>query len=425
MSSLIGVISALQAAAEANPNDLSVRLHLAAVLAQDGQQHAALDHYVAVLGQDPVNLAALKGAAGAAEGAKDPVRAAAYRKLHNSLSGEPAQEVSIASNPAPVSAAHAGTAPPSAPPRLRVIQGGARQADDDEAEDADVTTPDITLADVGGLEQVKRRLDMAFLAPLRNPEIRKMYGKKLRGGLLMYGPPGCGKTYIARALAGEVKASFMSVGLSDVLDMYLGESERKLHELFETARRNAPSVLFFDEIDALGQKRAHQKQSAGRNIVNQLLTEMDSVDSDNEGLFILGATNHPWDVDAALRRAGRFDRVVLVLPPDVPAREAILAKHMAGRPASDIDIAGMARQTAHFSGADLAHLCESATELAMEEALRSGTARPVTMAEFKKALKDVRPSTRPWFDLARNYAMFANEGGMYDDLLAYIKEHKL
>jgi SpoVK/Ycf46/Vps4 family AAA+-type ATPase len=251
-----------------------------------------------------------------------------------------------------------------------------------------------------------------------------MYAKKLRGGLLMYGPPGCGKTYIARALAGELKASFMSIGLSDVLDMYIGESERKLHEIFQTARRNAPTVLFFDEIDALGQKRA-QRQSAGRTIVNQLLNEMDSVENDNEGVFILGATNHPWDVDAALRRPGRFDRVVLVLPPDQPAREAILGKHLQDRPAVDIDTATLAKQTPQFSGADLAHLCESATELAMEEALRSGTARPITMADFKRALKDVKPSTRPWFDLAKNYAMFANEGGMYDELLAFIKEHKL
>jgi SpoVK/Ycf46/Vps4 family AAA+-type ATPase len=422
MSSLNGVITALKAAAETSPHDLSLRLHLAAVLTQDGQAQAALEQYAAVLAQDPANLEALKGAADAAERTSDGVRAAAYRKLHSALSGVPAP-VHQAVPVAPVSVT------PSSQPRLRVIQGGVRNADEEEQQDSqsdpDSGVPPITLADVGGLEQVKRRLDMAFLAPLRNPEIRRMYGKKLRGGLLMYGPPGCGKTYIARALAGEVKAGFTSVGLSDVLDMYLGESERKLHELFETARRNAPTVLFFDEIDALGQKRAHLKQSAGRNVVNQLLTEMDSVNADNEGIFILAATTHPWDVDAALRRAGRFDRVVLVLPPDMPAREVIVTKHMAGRPTADINIAAIAKQTAHFSGADLAHLCESATELAMEDALRSGTARPVTMADFKKALKDVHPSTRAWFDLARNYAMFANEGGMYDDLLAYIKEHKL
>ena len=424
MSSLSGVIAALSSALAANPNDLNMRLHVASLMLDDGQAAPALEQYTAVLAQDPVNLDALKGAATAAERTQDLTRAAAYRKLYTSLNGTATSETPVLNGPTPIAAARRDN-PSGQPPKLRVIQGGA-DADDDftEGDSEEIQTPSITLADVGGLEQVKRRIDMAFLAPMRNPEIRKMYGKKLKGGLLMYGPPGCGKTYIAKAVAGEVRAKFMSVGLSDVLDMYMGESERKLHELFETARRNAPTVLFFDEIDALGQKRAHQKQSAGRNIVNQLLNEMDSVDSDNEGVFILGATNHPWDVDAALRRAGRFDRVILVLPPDQPAREAILVRHMEGRPATDFDAAVLAKQTAHFSGADLAHLCESATELAMEAALNSGTAKPIAMADFKKALKDVKPSTRAWFDLARNYAMFANEGGMYDELLAYIKENK-
>jgi SpoVK/Ycf46/Vps4 family AAA+-type ATPase len=151
---------------------------------------------------------------------------------------------------------------------------------------------------------------------------------------------------------------------------------------------------------------------------------MDSVESDNEGVFILGATNHPWDVDAALRRSGRFDRVVLVLPPDLPAREAILKAQIAERPTAEVDVAALAKATAHFSGADLAHLCESAAELALEDALKSGQAKPISGAHFKQALKELRPTTRAWFELAKNYAMFANEGGMYDDLLTYIKEHK-
>jgi len=422
MSALDSVISALGAAVTANPKDAALRLHLASVLVDAGQPAAALDHYVAVLALDPVNLAALKGAATAAEKSNDAVRAVAYRKLHASLAGETqAVPVTVAPTVLPPVA-------PAQPPRLRVIQGGVPSASNEEPEEEEVEedrVPGVTLADVGGLTEVKRRLDMAFLAPMRNPEVRKLYAKKLKGGMLMYGPPGCGKTYIARALAGELRAKFMSIELSDVLDMYLGESERKLHELFENARRNSPTVLFFDEIDALGQKRAQQRQSAGRNIVNQLLSEMDGVGHANEGVFILGATNHPWDVDAALRRSGRFDRVLLVLPPDQPAREAILTKHLSDKPVADVDVAVIAKQTAHFSGADLAHLCESATELAMEDALKSGTARPIAMADFKKALKDVRPTTRQWFELAKNYAMFANEGGMYDDLLAYIKEHKL
>jgi AAA+ superfamily predicted ATPase len=421
MASPDSVINALAAALAAAPGDSGIRLHLASLLLQSGQAVEALEHYTAVLAEDPANGEALKGAALAAERSNQPVRAAAYRRLCASLEQTQAEEPRSASPPR---AAPRPVPRPGQAPRLRVIDGGTKVSDELDTPSEEPEEPPITLADVGGLEQVKRRLEMAFLAPLRNPDVRKMYGKKLKGGLLMYGPPGCGKTYIARALAGELQAGFMNVGLSDVMDMYLGESERKLHELFETARRNAPTVLFFDEIDALGQKRVHLKNSAGRNIVNQLLTEMDSVGADNREVFILGATNHPWDVDAALRRAGRFDRVVLVLPPDAQAREAILTRHVQDRPIREIDIPAIARQTAHFSGADLAHLCESATEFAMEDALRTGEARPITMAEFKKALKEIRPSTRPWFDLAKNYAMFANEGGAYDELLAYIKEQK-
>lgn len=347
------VTAALLAALEAKPDDIPLRLHLAELLLQSGDAGAALEHFAEALKRDPAHLDALKGAASAAERAGETARADGYRRLYRSLSGQGA-------------AAPAGDAQKSqtannksaGPPRLRVIEGGtgALPGEDTEAV-PEPQAPRITLADVGGMEQVKRRLEMAFLAPLRNPEVRKMYAKKLKGGLLMYGPPGCGKTFIARALAGEIGAGFMSVGLSDVLDMWLGESERHLHEIFETARRSAPTVLFFDEIDALGQKRAQLKHSAGRNIVNQLLSEMDSVGSDNEGVFILGATNHPWDVDAALRRPGRFDRLVLVLPPDQGARESILHHHLQARPAGDIDVAWLAARTPGLSGADLAHLC--------------------------------------------------------------------
>jgi SpoVK/Ycf46/Vps4 family AAA+-type ATPase len=303
---------------------------------------------------------------------------------------------------------------------LRLIQGGA-----DEDTFIEVEPPRITLADVAGMEQVKRRLDVAFLGPMRNPEMRKLYGKSMRGGLLLFGPPGCGKTYIARATAGELGAKFISVGLADVLDMWLGQSERNLHEIFETARRNVPCVLFFDEIDALGRKRSLVRQSAERNTVNQLLTELDSVGSSNEGLFVLAATNHPWDVDSALRRPGRFDRVLLVLPPDPPARSAILQMNLEDKPTEKIDTARIANLTEGFSGADLAHLCETATEFAMEDSIASGEPRPICQADLKKALKELRPSTTPWFETARNYAQFANEGGVYDELLEYMRLRRM
>lgn len=193
------------------------------------------------------------------------------------------------------------------------------------------------------MEAVRERLEVAFLAPVRNPELRRLYGKSLRGGLLLYGPPGCGKTFIARAVAGEMGAHFIVAGILEILDMRLGQSEHNLHELFMQARRNAPCVLFLDEVDALGQKRSQLRGSAAAGrIVNQLLTELDSVASDNEGLFVLAATNQPWDVDSALRRPGRFDRTVLVLPPDAPARASILQYHLRERPVEKIDLARLA-----------------------------------------------------------------------------------
>lgn len=289
----------------------------------------------------------------------------------------------------------------------------------------DVEASTLTLADVGGMQAVKDRLNMAFLAPLRNPEMRRLYGKSLKGGLMLYGPPGCGKTYIARALAGEMGASFVSITLTDILDQFIGNSEANLHSLFETARAHAPVVLFLDEIDAIGQKRSQASSSGWRGVTNQLLTEMDGIDSGNEGVFILAATNVPWDVDPALRRPGRFDRSVAVLPPDEPARQSILHHHLGSRPVEGIDLAHLARQTDGFTGADLAHLADSAVEYAMMDSMRTGTVRMVTMKDFKRALRQVRPSAGPWFSTARNIVAYGNRDGQYDDLAAYMRANKL
>jgi SpoVK/Ycf46/Vps4 family AAA+-type ATPase len=395
------VIDAISAAVAANPGNTQLQLHLATLLLESSRAAEALQHCQAVLDTEPDSLAALPLAARAAEALGDAQKAAGFTRLASALT-----------------ASEAPAAPSNVVP-LRVVEGGLSEG----AWTAETTT--LKLADVAGMEQVKRRLNLAFLAPLRNPEMMKMYGKTLRGGLMLYGPPGCGKTFIARATAGEMGARFVSVGLADVLDMYLGQSERNLHEIFETARRNAPCVLFFDEIDALGRKRSQMRNSAGREAVNQLLAELDSVGNDNRGVFVLAATNHPWDVDTALRRPGRLDRTLLVLPPDAPAREAVLRYHVSAKPVEELDLAWLAAKTEGYSGADLAHLCESAAELAMEESMASGTPRPLGQTDFKKALKDVKPSTRPWFETARNYAMFANEGGTYDELLDYLRAARM
>ena len=426
------VIAALEAAVAAAPDNRALRLHLAKVLVEGGKAKAALDHCAIVLAVAPDDVDALELAAEAASAAGDEARAAGYRRVRAALTGvstvpggggPPAViKPVVAAQRAQDSDGDGGDGDDAAPGGqvvpLRVIDGGASDI-------AEVEISKITLADVAGMEEVKRRLNLAFLAPLRNPELMRAYGKSLRGGLLLYGPPGCGKTYIARAVAGELGASFIAVGLSDVLDMWLGNSERNLHEIFQTARRSAPCVLFFDEIDALGRKRTLQRHSAGANVVNQLLAELDGVGAENSGVFVLAATNHPWDVDTALRRPGRFDRTLLVLPPDLRAREAVLGMALRERPVeAEVDLARIAKKTEDFSGADLTHLAQSAAELAMEESLASGTVRSIGPGHFDRALRELRPSTHAWIETARNYVMFANEGGVYDDLQAYLRQRK-
>jgi SpoVK/Ycf46/Vps4 family AAA+-type ATPase len=283
----------------------------------------------------------------------------------------------------------------------------------------------VTLADVGGLEAVKERLEVAFLAPLRNPELRQMYRKSLRGGLLLYGPPGCGKGFVARALAGELAATFINVSINEVLDMYLGSSEQNLHDLFVFARARAPAVIFFDELDALGRKRTQLRSDALRTTVNQLLSELDGIGSDNENVFVLGATNQPWDIDPALRRPGRFDRTLLVLPPDAAAREAIFRTHLQERPIASIDLRRLAALSDGFSGADIAHVCDTAAEKAMIDAMRGGELRMIEMRDLEAALGEVRPSLNAWFEIARNVVTFAGGDGSYDELREYMRQRRL
>ena len=304
--------------------------------------------------------------------------------------------------------------------------GGTGVSDDDSAARAfDVEQAGLRLADVAGMAEVKQRLEAAFLAPMRNPELRRLYSKSLRGGLLLYGPPGCGKTFIARAVAGELGAQFMPVSFADVIDMFVGQSERNIHELFSIARRNAPCVLFLDEVDALGQKRSQLRHTPMRSAVNQLLLELDDVAGSNDGIFLLAATNHPWDVDSALRRPGRFDRTLLVLPPDQPAREGVFRYHLRERPVAGIDLARLARLTEGYSGADIAHVCETSAEHALMDSVRQGTTRLIGQADLETAISEVKPSLGPWFEMARNVALFANEGGTYDDLAVYLKKRRM
>ncbi len=409
-------------------SERAARLQLAQVLLHAGNNAGALEQFAAVLGQNPTDTDALAGAAMCCDALGDSRRAAEYRRILSAL-GTSAPDDTMKASAESSELGDEVIPPAESPPQLDTswLRPRLRMVPEPEPGDS-VPAAEVsvtTLEDVAGMEAVKRRLNTAFLGPLRNPELRSLYGKSLRGGLLLFGPPGCGKTFLARATAGELGAKFISVGLFDVLDMWLGESERHIHEIFESVRRSAPAVLFFDEIDGLGRKRSQLKYSGGRTLVNQLLAELDGVDAANDGIFVLGASNSPWDVDPALLRPGRFDRLILVLPPDEKARAAILRLHLRGRPADDVDVPWIAARTPGFSGADLAHLCESAAEIAMEASLAAAKIRPITTTDFKTCLRDLKPSTRQWFETARNYVMFANEGGQYDELLAYMRTNKL
>ena len=300
----------------------------------------------------------------------------------------------------------------------------ATQDDDDEDIDAIIERPTITFENVGGMESVKEDIRLKIIYPLEHAEMYAAYGKTVGGGILMYGPPGCGKTHLARATAGTVKASFISIGINDVLDMWIGNSERNMHEIFESARRRAPCVLFFDEVDALGASRSDMKQSAGRHTVNQFLAEMDGAESNNDGLLFIGATNAPWNIDTAFRRPGRFEQVIFVPPPDQQSREEILRIHLQGKPQDAIDIPKVAKKLGEYSGADLKAIVDRAIEAKLQDAIRTGRPTPLTTKDLLNAAKRTNATTREWFASAKNHALYANQGGVYDDILAYLNIKK-
>jgi AAA+ superfamily predicted ATPase len=436
------LLRSLRTAVAASPDDVPLRLHLAQLLLDEGVVEESIAHIAAALQRVPNSVSARALMARAvSERPERPERTEQLDRSHETQSGQ--------LNPPH----RPGPPVPATPTQPRHRQAGDEPTERHsfnwiaaEHQFSDIAQPfvdsgtaplgapipvdiepaQVRLADVGGMTEVKARLNAAFLAPMRNPELRKMYGKSLRGGLLLYGPPGCGKTFLARAIAGELGARFLSVTLADVLDMWVGSSERNLRDLFAEARRSSPCVLFLDEIDALGHKRSQLRTSAAqRGTVNQLLSELDGVQQGNDGVFVLAATNHPWDVDSALRRPGRLDRMLLVLPPDLPARESILRYHLQNRPVGHVNVRDIAKRTEDYSGADLAHLCETAVERALMESARTGKPRKITMRDFEAALAEVRPSTGAWLSVARNVALFGNADGSYDDLHRYLKRRRM
>jgi ribosome biogenesis ATPase len=265
------------------------------------------------------------------------------------------------------------------------------------------TSPSVTWADVGALDEVRAELEMAIVLPLRRPELFASVGLSVPAGVLLYGPPGCGKTLLAKAIASESSANFISVKGPELLDKYVGESERAVRQVFQRARSSAPCVIFFDELDALAPRRGGQGSSGGGNVservVNQLLTEMDGLDVRRD-VFVVAATNRPDIIDPAMLRPGRLDKLLYVPLPTAAERGSILRTQVRKTPlAPDVDIAAIASDArcTRFSGADLAGLVREASVASLKELLSAPTiavAGPVQVHQrhFIQALDKSLPS---------------------------------
>ncbi len=281
----------------------------------------------------------------------------------------------------------------------------------------------LNFEDIGGLSELKKQANIKIIQPFKNPELFKKFKKTAGGGILLYGAPGCGKSYFARAIAGECGALFYNVGIDDILDMYIGNSEKNIKAMFDTARSNRPAVIFIDEIDALGKKRELLKHTSLTTTINAFLAQMDGVESDNENILIIGATNAPWDVDSAFKRPGRFDRTFFVPPPDEEAREEIFKLFLKELPISSLDYKELSDLSKNFSGADIKGIVDRVGEEVIESILESGEDITITQDALIEMIKKTNTSTAEWFSVAKNVLEYANNSGAYDELGEYMKSN--
>src|SRR3954447_387021 len=383
-------IESLEEAVRALPENVALRRQLAAALEKAGDADRALAEYDAILvrlaGDGPAHLG----------------RARCLYEVGRHAEALAAYDAAVARDVSLADAALEGKfrrAKDDPRARIRLVaDGGDKKAPEPPPQVGEVEKPSITFADIGGLDDLKEKVRLRVLYPLKRPDLYQAFGKKVGGGLVFYGPPGCGKTFLARATAGEAGIHFVAVGIEEVLDMWLGQSEKRLHQLFAVAREQAPAILFFDEVDALGGRRSGLRHESYRTLVTQFLSELDGAGGQSEGVLVIGATNSPWDVDPAFRRPGRFGEVLFVPPPDLRARVEILKLKLAGKPiADDVDVAEIARSTELSSGADLDHVVQSAIETALAESLRGGAVRTITTADLRAAQKKIKPTTLEWF----------------------------
>jgi AAA+ superfamily predicted ATPase len=403
----------LERALLSDPFNNPLRGRYAALLLEQAESAAALAQYEILIRQSPDEAPPHIGAARALLALGRASEAARHYADARPLKGfSPHADLER----------HVATTARAHPPKLSVFDGGRS----DNVIELVVAVPGRTrFDDIAGLDDLKRTIRLQIIEPFLRPGLFAKFKKRAGGGVLLYGPPGCGKTMIARAVATECKAEFVSVGISDVLNLYIGESERNLAAIFAKARHHRPCVLFFDEIDALGFARSKAHSEHTRQIVNEFLAQLDGFGSDNHEVLILAATNMPWDVDSALKRPGRFSRQVFVPPPDEAARAHIIELKLAGVPHEAIDARAAAAATPHFSGADIEGIVELAKDYVLEEHLTGNAERGVKQEDLLRAARSVSASTLDWLRTARNLVKYAGADDTYGEVGRYLKAHKL
>jgi len=287
--------------------------------------------------------------------------------------------------------------------------------------------PGIRFADIAGLETVKENIKEAIVYPFKYPEEYRYFGVKPGGGILLYGPPGCGKTMLAAAAAAECDAVFINLKVSDIKDKYVGESEKNIKEVFATARSYDKTILFFDEIDSLAGERSASSEGHERSLVSELLAQMDGLEAKDtvRKYLVLAATNRPWDVDIALRRPGRFDTTVFVPHPDFEARRKILELSIKGKPiSSSVELDKIARETEGYASAEIVAMCQVTAKIPLRERIKEKKPRrQLAMADFKQALKEQRTVLTSWYAKAAKELVGSDQVDMFGDLIKAAKNY--
>jgi len=300
--------------------------------------------------------------------------------------------------------------------------GGAAQQDLPLSQDDLIVRekPNIAFNDIGGLDNVKEEMKKAIIYPFTHKKLYEYYNQKSGGGVLLYGPPGCGKTMMAKAAANECNANFINVETSTIMSKWVGESEKSIKQIFTVDRECEKAIVFFDEFDAVAGRRGEIEDYAKR-IVNELLQQLDGMDK-NDNILVLAATNEPWAIDPALRRPGRFKKLIFIPPPDLDARKAIFEIYLKKLPIeSDVGIENLAQNSDGYSGADIRAICDDAAEIPLQEALEGKEARKITMNDFRNVIGNRQSSIIPWQRMAITQVKKSGEEDIFKDLMLFDK----